>query len=465
MLFTISQILSEQGVEVGGSPYSGQEEILSSVFEAGNYFKAVDAEKYNMDFAESRDRERLAQGVRSSDDCRALSSELDAITRRIREISEYGKNNAMFQSGEFTEEESFLMAEARRLRSEKRELQDEIERLLVMRTGERRGKRAITYKNTVLCNTFKNMESLLPELAEMDAGRLGRIPVFTSGFPRLAERLDAGARIAVVGGPCLLGTGEMIIHAKRRDGMSFSFDFNTRGAVGRPDETDAMGKFFRENAETVAEISFENMKERLTLQDYEFLRMPLEFGRVLDAPVVIPLPDMSYMKYIGAATAPLERSIRERAMGDFASEMHRVSDIFIGVIEDLARAFRLPKLEIVHDRNKKALGAFYSGRAPFYERFVSSSRGLKAVTGQPDMVESIADYIFSPALPKYLWGVGDILQVDSLSETDSHNKCIYAHGAAASFYGALYPESLGKSGVCAVSRADVRDKEYMTCRR
>ncbi|MDR3332579.1 MAG: hypothetical protein LBT08_08115 [Synergistaceae bacterium] len=452
-------------MEVDDSPYSGQEEILSNVFEAGNFFNAVDAAKYNMDFAESRDRERLADGVRSSEGYRVLSSGLDAVKRRIREINEYGRNNSLFHSREFTEEESSLMDEARRLRSEKNGLQGEIERFFAARTGKRSEKRAITYKNTVLCNTLKNMESLLPELAGMDAGRLGRIPVFTSGFPRLTERLDAGARIAVVGGPCLLGTGEMTIHVKRRDGRSFRFDFNTRGAAGhQPDDADAMGKFFMENAETVVDVSFENMKERLTLQDYESLRIPLEFGRVLDAPVAIPLPDVSYMKYIEAATAPLERSIRERATGDFVLEMHRVSDLFIGVIEDLARRLGQTKLEIVHDRNKMALGAFYSGRAPFYKEeggFVSSYRGLKTVTGQPNMMESVVDYIFYPALPKYLWGIDDILQVDSLNETDSHSKCMYAHGAAASFYGALYPESLGKSGACAVSKAGVQDKEYM----
>jgi hypothetical protein len=100
----------------------------------------------------------------------------------------------------------------------------------------------------------------------------------------------AGQRLAVVGGPCLLGTGEMLIHVVHRDGNAFCFDFNTGNYSGNLRDEDALGPHIRENAGSVVKIFFENKKNALTLQDCEFLRMPMEFARLLDVPVVIPLP-------------------------------------------------------------------------------------------------------------------------------------------------------------------------------
>jgi len=438
---------------------------LNHPFDAGDFFEIAGIEKYKMEFAGSREREARIVRFRSGDDYAALSSEIDGIKHRLREISEYGRNNALFQNRTLTAEELSISEEVRSLRLKKSGLQGEIERLVISRVGEQREKHVITYKNAVLCNTFRNMEALIPELGRMEKGRLGEIPIFTRAFSKLADGVNGrrgnGQKMAVVGGPCLLGTGEMTIRVRHRDGRSFGFDFNTRGYADRPHDGDVMGSHFRKYADVIEAVSFENKKKKMTLQDYEFTRMPIEFARALDAPVVIPLPDMSYMKYIDAVTSVLDRDIRVRAMEDFTAEMHGISDLFLAVIEELLRALRPPKLEVIHDRNRPGLDAFYNGRAPFYNSFISSGRGLKAIGEQPDMMESVADYIFYPGLPRYLWGIDNILQVDSLRETDSLIKCTYAHWSAISLHGALYPERLGKSGERPTSNTDPEDKEYM----
>jgi hypothetical protein len=73
----------------------------------------------------------------------------------------------------------------------------------------------------------------------------------------------------------------------------------------------------------------------------------------------------------------------------------------------------------------------------------------------------VTDYIFYPALPFYLWGIKNIIEVDPIGETDSLRKCASAHGDARSVFGIIYPETLDKSASRAMSMADVGDKEYM----
>jgi hypothetical protein len=120
-----------------------------------------------------------------------------------------------------------------------------------------------------------------------------------------------------------------------------------------------------------------------------------------------------------------------------------------------------PRLEVLHAGNTSALEAFYSGRKRYYDRFVSLNQGLAPITRKADMIESTTDYIFYPALPFYLWGIRNILQVDPLSETDSLRKCAKAHGRDITLFGALYPEMLDKTASRSTSMAAVEDKEYM----
>ena len=461
MLFTIFQLMSRSGVAIDDTPYAGQDEINSCVFDATDFFKVADIEKYKMNFAVSRKRESEIEALKTSSAYTALLSRLDAVKDRIRELNEYSREKFLFQSPVLTEEESRVADETKLLRTEKKRLTNEIQDLIVSNVGARTENHVLTYKDTVLCNSLANMETILPELRGMDAGRLERIPILTKSFDELPAKARGGRRLAVVGGPCLLGTGEMLIHVIHGDGSSASFDFNTGNYSGDLRDENALGPYARENADSIVKILFENKKTALTLQDYEFLRLPIEFARVLEVPVVIPLPDAAYMKYIDSVTSAAAPEVRESAQRDFGVEIRRVSRLFLDAIEELRRRLRPTKLEVLHLGNKAVLDAFYNGRRRYYERFLSFSQGLSPITRDADMLESVTDYIFYPALPFYLWGIENIIQVDSLNETDSLRKCANAHGSALAIFGVLYPEMLDKSASRAMSMAPVESKEYL----
>ena len=51
-----------------------------------------------------------------------------------------------------------------------------------------------------------------------------------------------------------------------------------------------------------------------------------------------------------------------------------------------------------------------------------------------------------PALPFYLLGIRDILEIDSVDETDSFRKCGKAHKGTINLSCILYPEKLSADG-------------------
>jgi hypothetical protein len=116
----------------------------------------------------------------------------------------------------------------------------------------------------------------------------------------------------------------------------------------------------------------------------------------------------------------------------------------------------------LHAGDEAGIKAFYDGRKRYYDKIVSASRGVETITSKADRIEPVTDYIFYLALPFYLWGAENIIQVDPLGETDSLRKCASAHGGDLSIFGMLYPERLDKSASRAMSMADVEDKEYRT---
>ncbi|GHS97430.1 hypothetical protein AGMMS50276_17470 [Synergistales bacterium] len=465
MIFTILGVLSRWGVNIEDTPYAAQNEINSYAFDALDFFSVAGIEKYKMDFAESRKRELSVDDIKRGEAYIGITSAIKAIKDRLITLSEYGRENSLFQSAVLTEEGNAVAGETKRLRAEKARLLSKAERLVSLSSYALKYDSVLTYKNALLCNSLRNMRLVLPELGGMDAGRLENIPIFTRSFGKLAAKLggkerERGESLAVVGGPCLLGTGEMVIRVIHSDGFSFCFDFNTRNRVGDLSKKDAIGAHIRENAGKVVKILFETKKHALTLQDYEFIKAPMVYARALDAPVVIPLPDGAYIKYIEALTSPLVPELRNSARGDFAIEIRRLTKMFLSAIEDLARSLRPSKLEVLHIDNKAALDTFSEGKERYRGKLVSR-RGLMPITKDADMVESVTDYIFYPALPFYLWGVKNILQVDSLRETDAMCKCAQAHGGVINLFGALFPEMLDKSGSRPTSNAPVQDKEYM----
>ncbi|MDR1472875.1 MAG: hypothetical protein LBS75_10180 [Synergistaceae bacterium] len=457
MLVTIAKILSEQGIDVGETPYSNRADILNSPFEAGNFFGVADARKYIKNFACSSGCETFKANLQHGKKYEDLSLKLVRIEDEILKLREYGKEKKLFVSSTLTEEGMSLMTRIRDLRGEKSHISRELEDLKVSSAG--RVKKMLTYKGTVICDMFSNMRKFLPQIGSIP-GRVDRIPLFTRAFGELSVKIiELGAEVAVIGGPCLFGTDEMSVVVRHDDGSVYNFDYNTEKHYNRLNGSANMSMHLMGYGGHIESVRFENRKKRVTLQEYESLRLPFEFANALRAPLVIPIPDMSYKKYLEAVTVKLDRKLRLSVIESFEKELYKISDLYLDVIGELDDLFKPPKLAVVHGRDKESLETFYRRRAPYYERFVSR-HGVNALSNQPENIESVTDYIFFPALPFYLWGIGNILQVDSMDEADSLRKCAQAHGTSLSLYGVLYPEMLGKSGRSTIFNSTLENKEY-----
>ena len=66
-----------------------------------------------------------------------------------------------------------------------------------------------------------------------------------------------------------------------------------------------------------------------------------------------------------------------------------------------------------------------------------------------------------PALPFYLLGIKDILEIDSVDETDSYRKCARAHKGIFNLSCILYPEKLSADGRNTVYHAEQEYKDYL----
>ena len=103
-----------------------------------------------------------------------------------------------------------------------------------------------------------------------------------------------------------------------------------------------------------------------------------------------------------------------------------------------------------------AMKLYEEKRAPFIER----NKILKSLTSNDAKLESIKDYISMPALPYYIFGSENILEVNSMDETDSYRKCRKAHKSVLSLSCILFPELLSRDGENTIYCTDLEYKDY-----
>ena len=216
------------------------------------------------------------------------------------------------------------------------------------------------------------------------------------------------------------------------------------------------GDFYEWNGGQTERISFQQKKEALTPQEYLNLRYPFEIAAVLGGPLVIPIPDMSYRKYLLYALDTVSEDIRKQALEEFDGILNRIADIYLETVAKLQARFRIGRFACVHRRDPAALKLWYEKRAPYIER----GKVLHSLTHLPEKLEPIKDYISMPALPFYLFGETNLLQVDSVDETDSYRKCRRAHKNATQMGCILIPELLSGDGGHTIYNAPLQWKEY-----
>ena len=316
----------------------------------------------------------------------------------------------------------------------------------------------LRFKDCVDVMDSAQVAEIFPPFRGVTYQRKDKFPYFTANLDALLDAARRGETVAVEGGPCLFGEYEVTVSVLLKDGETRFFDYANGKAYLEGiefSEMDGLAEYLRLNAERVERIDFRREKWALTSQEYLNLRYPFEIAAALGGPLVIPIPDMSYRKYLVSALEPVSDELRDGALEAFDRILDGIADLYLKAIAELQAQFQIEPFICVHRRDRESLNVWYDKRAAYIER----GKVLRSLTRLPERVEPIKDYISMPALPFYLFGASNILQVDSADETDSYRKCKKAHKNALRMGCILIPELLSGDGVHTVYNAPLQWKE------
>ena len=317
----------------------------------------------------------------------------------------------------------------------------------------------LRFKECVDVMDFEQAAAVFPPLEAVQYRSREKFPYFAGGLDTLAAAVESGESVAVEGGPCLFGEYEVTVSVRLKSGETRLFDYaNGKGYLEGTDfeETDGLADYLRGNGAQVTEIGFRQDKWDLTPQEYLNLLYPFEIAAALGGPLVIPIPDMSYRKYLLYALDAVSEDIRKQALEEFDGILNRIADIYLETIAKLQDRFQIQRFACVHRRAPAALERWYERRGLYIER----GKVLRSLTRLPEKIEPIKDYISMPALPFYLFNERNLLQVDSVDETDSYRKCRKAHKNALRMGCILLPELLSGDGVHTLYNAPLQWKAY-----
>lgn len=314
---------------------------------------------------------------------------------------------------------------------------------------------------------FEQTAAAFPPFGNVTYKSREKFPYFTGGLDVLLEAMKRGETVAVEGGPCLFGEYEVSVTLHLQGGQTRMFDYAGGKAYlqmenadddGEEDfsETESLADYLRENGAHVEHITFQNHKPGLTPQEYVNLRYPFEIAAALGEPLVIPIPDMSYRKFLLAVLDYVPEGIRARTLADFDAISAQIRQYYLDAIRELREQFPVERFLCVHGGCREEVAAWYEKRSPYIER----GKVLRSLTRLPEKIEPIKDYISMPALPFYFFGATNLLQVDSVDETDSYRKCKKAHKNALRMGCILIPELLSGDGVHTLYNAPLQWKDY-----
>jgi hypothetical protein len=359
-----------------------------------------------------------------------------AINRQIRQIKEVDDKEH--------KQVDLVLA----LRKRKKKLESEIVREPEIRQT------VIQFKKTLTAVDFTELVELLPMLESVNFSYHDQMPYFVANMEAIARAVKKNEEVAVTGGPCLFGLNEVDMNIALWDGNTQTFDYST----GRHFVQDGchMTEYIKERAEEIADVTFVNHKSAVTSQEYDSILYLFELAKSLNAKLTIPIPDMSYVKYLKGMYHYVGESLREIIVRRFREFAYVITDMYLDVINELHEKYPEVEYTVIHERDEEKCRIFYEKR----EQYIEVQAILRKITGITEKTEAIKDYISMPALPYYIYGIKNIVQVDSIDETDSYRKCRLAHKNVMELSGILYPERISRDGENAIFFTTPAYKEY-----
>lgn len=388
-------------------------------------------------------------------------TEYTKCEEQIKELSKVLKTKRV--SGEILdwEERTKLKQEKKRLGKRKEEIVQNLEKEMLEEYGfDFQTRKAILYKKTVYFSWFDDLQKMFPALEWIRTEDIRQIPLFVSHLEKLREAVRREEPIGFVGGPCLFGIDEMLIEFETKDGHNEIFDCSCGRrclAQSKIWGEESIEDYLAKHGGQVCSFRLLNRKNGVTRQEYDSIRYLFAVAEVFHGKVVIPLPDMSYFKYMEKSLWYLSEFMIKRIMNEFCRECYTITDKYIRMIERIAQEF--PKIEytVVHHRNRELCRLFEQYR----EKYIRESAYMRKITSKDQKKEAVVDYITMLALPYYIYGTSYVVQVDSVDETDSGRKCNKIHGKDMELIQILYPEYLSSDGKHTIYNTSLEYKDYL----
>ena len=148
------------------------------------------------------------------------------------------------------------------------------------------------------------------------------------------------------------------------------------------------------------------------------------------------------------------------AVERFDRVIFRIADMMLAKIGEIAALYPNVEYTLIHERTPELKEIYYAGREKYAVRSKSKDV-IRGLTHNELRQQSIYDYVTMPALPLYLYGISNIIQIDCMNEVDSHRKCRQIHNQGLHLYAMLYPEYVGRDGKHTVFYSKLEDKDYL----
>ena len=457
MPITLREILEAKGVRLQDTIYCRAADTIPDFpMNIGNFFKLTGGGRSIGDFELLNRLYSFVENKKKNVEYQIVGTELQQIKARLKEMK-----SVKSPTGDFIAEKLSLRNRKKSLDVKKTALEEQyfaqsVEE--IKKEGDF-GPQFLEYKNTFNCSSFSEITAILPLVKTLDTPKLKEMPLFVRGLHDLSQILKRGLPLGIVGGPCLFGAYEVTIDIHCQDGGAVQFDFSTghKYAENNTLTEHSIESFLSTWHQNVNWLELKNNKLGVTCQEYLSMQYLFEFATVLGAKVVIPIPDMSYMKFFKGVMRPVANKVKEPAIKTFEKISQDIADLYLTVIEDLRTRYPKVECQVLHSRDPDLCNLFYDKR----KRYINMLDRMGKVTADKEKTDAIVDYITMLALPFYVYGIRNVLQIDSVDEADSMRKCMKIHGPAVSFHSILFPEYLSGDGIHTVYYAPREFKDYI----
>jgi len=272
--------------------------------------------------------------------------------------------------------------------------------------------KCIKVRRIALCNTVENILNYLPDLRATYLAKAS-FPMFSYNLKKFTS-LMKDKKSAIEGGPCIIGVDEVFFRIIYKSGQRRYFDIMTGFEDGPKNVYEPrrynLANIIKTDQEDIVDIKIYEKHCSPTLHSaIELFRIML-IAKKLDLPLIIGLPDEGYRKYLSIIVNPLR--IANQVEKEINNLLDRVVDEFLKLIDTINKIVDLEKFEVLHSRNTNLIKVFR-------QKTSEVAFSARKITDIQIKKEAIIDFSCLPAVPNFINGATNILEINNITELES----------------------------------------------